>query len=136
MKENKKQIKNLAKQAKERLKNHFWEDYKENLTQKVVKAKEEGENTSNVIRYYKNQASKVIQGNNIVDEEFYQKVKYILDTFGDTSDIIGRLCDLEYMKELNFQQRERYLSDIASKYRTARERYEEEKKFSFEEKGA
>ena len=136
MKDNKKQIKNLAKQAKERLKNHFWEDYKENLTQKVVKAKEEGENTSNVIRYYKNQASKVIQGNNVLDEEFYQKVKYILDTFGETSDIIGRLCDFEYMKGLNFQQRERYLSDVASQYRNAKERYDNEKKFSFEEKGA
>ena len=136
MKDNKKQIKNLAKQAKERLKNHFWEDYKENLTQKVVKAKEEGENTSNVIRYYKNQASKVIQGNNVLDEEFYQKVKYILDTFGETSDIIGRLCDIEYMKGLNFQQRERYLSDVASQYRNAKERYDNEKKFSFEEKGA
>ncbi|MBR3864873.1 MAG: hypothetical protein IKJ19_07180 [Clostridia bacterium] len=136
MKDNKKQIKNLAKQAKERLKNHFWEDYKENLTQKVVKAKEEGENTSNVIRYYKNQASKVIQGNNVLDEEFYQKVKYILDTFGETSDIIGRLCDLEYMKGLNFQQRERYLSDVASQYRNAKERYDNEKKFAFEEKRA
>ena len=136
MKENKKQIKNLAKQAKERLKNHFWEDYKENLTQKVVKAKEEGENTSNVIRYYKSQASKVIQGNNVLDEEFYKKVKNILDAFGETSDIIGRLCDLEYMKGLNFQQRERYLSDIASQYRNAKERYDNEKKFAFEEKGA
>ena len=77
MGESKKQIKNLAKQAKERLKNHFWEDYKENLSQKVVKAKEEGENTSNVIRYYKDQASKVIHGNNLLDEEFYKKVKYI-----------------------------------------------------------
>ena len=133
---NKKQIKNLAKQAKERLKNHFWEDYKENLTKKVDQAKEDGENTSNVIRYYKNQVSKVIQGCDQIDEDFYKKVKCILDTFGEVSDIIGRLCDTQYMKTLNFQQRERYLSDIASQYRMAKERYDQEKKFECDKKGA
>ena len=69
-------------------------------------------------------------------EEFYLKVKDILEKFGDVSDMIGRLCDVEYMKTLNFQQKERYLSDIASKYRACRERYEQEKKFAFNVLGA
>lgn len=136
MSKNNKQIKNLAKQAKERLKSHFWEDYKENLDKKVAIAKEEGENTSSVIRYYKNQASKIIIGKDVVSEDFYQRVKSILDTYGEVSDVIGRLCDTESMKNMNFQQRERYLCEIATQYRSAKERYDEEKKFSFEKRGA
>lgn len=132
--ENKAQIKNLAKKAKERLKNRFWENYCENVTAQVEKAREEGENTSKVISYYKSQAARAISDTIEKDEEFYLKVKSILDLYGEVSDILGRLCDLEYMNTLNYQQKERYISNLAEKYRSAKERYDQEKRFSFKVK--
>ena len=134
--EKKTEIKNMAKLAKQRLKSGFWEDCKEKVSEGVTKAKEEGDNSSKVIRYFKTEVSRVIVGSNQADENFYQRVKYILDTYGDVSDIIGRLCDEEYMSGLTFQQKERYVSEIAQKYRECRERYEQEKKYASQPKGA
>ncbi len=136
MAKSKTEIKSLAKLAKERLKNGFWEDCKEKVHESVSKAENEGENKSNVIKYYKNTVTRVIGEHDEESELFYQKVKYILDVFGDVSDMIGRLCDEEYMKTLSYQERERYISEVAQKYRIARERYDEEKKFERSQKGA
>ena len=130
-KSSKNEIKSMAKLAKQRLKSGFWEECQEHVSESVTKAKEEGENSSSVIRYYKSRVTRVIGGYNEESEAFYQKVKGILDLYGEVSDIIGRLCDLDYMKTLNFQQRERYLTDIASKYRECKERYDQEKKFEY-----
>ena len=130
------QMKSLAKLAMQRMKNGFWEECKENVSESVEKAKEEGTNTSNVIRYCKTKVTQVVEGKDAKMEEFYQKVKSILDLYGEVSDIIGRLCDLEYMKTLTFQQKERYLSEVAQKYRICKERYDQEKKFSFSVMGA
>ena len=130
------QIKNLAKLAKKRLKNGFWEECKEKVSESVTKAKEDGLNSSNVIRYYKSEVTRAVGAKDETEEAFYQKVKYILDTYGDVSDIIGRLCDREYMQTLNFQQRERYLSQLAERYRACRERYYQEKRYAISSKGA
>ncbi len=130
-KSNKNEIKNMAKLAKQRLKSGFWEDCQEHVSESVTKAKAEGESSSSVIRYYKTRVTRIIGGYNEEAEAFYQKVKSILDTYGEVSDIIGRLCDVEYMKTLNFQQRERYITEIASRYRECKERYEQEKKFEY-----
>ncbi len=131
---NRNEIKSLAKLAKQRLKSGFWEECRENVNESLTRAKEEGENTSNVIRYYKSEVARVISNKNEELELFYVKVKNILDEYGDISNIIGVLCDVEYMKTLTFQQRERYLSDIAAKYRICKERYDGEKKFSLKGK--
>ena len=128
-KSSKNEIKNMAKLAKQRLRTGFWEECKESVNESVIKAKAEGENSSNVIRYYKTRVTRVISGYDEQKEAFYLKVKDILDTYGDVSDIIGRLCDLEYMKTLSFQQREKYLSEIAAQYRECKERYDQEKRF-------
>ena len=128
-KSSKNEIKSMAKLAKQRLKSGFWEECQENVSESVTKAKAEGENSSSVIRYYKTRVTRVIGGYDEEAEAFYQKVKSILDTYGEVSDIIGRLCDVEYMKTLNFQQRERYITEIASRYRECKERYDQEKKF-------
>lgn len=123
-------IKNLAKQAKNRLKNGFWEDYAEAVKNNLSVAESEGVAGSNVINYYKARVSERVIGTAENNAEFYKKVKKILDTSGDVSDILGRLCDEDYMKTLNFQQKQRYLFDLAANYRECRIRYFEEKRFS------
>ena len=80
---NRNEIKSLAKLAKQRLKSGFWEECRENVNESLTRAKEEGENTSNVIRYYKSEVARVISNKNEELELFYVKVKNILDEYGD-----------------------------------------------------
>lgn len=121
----------LAKMAKNRLKNGFWEDYKTTVQNGVTAAETEGLARSNVINYYKARVSeKILRVSTEEDAAFYQRVKHILDTYGDVSDILGRLCDEEYMSTLVFEQKQRYLFNLAARYRECRTRYEQEKKFS------
>ena len=118
------EIKNLAKVAKGRMKNGFWSDYLESVdnTPDGCDARK-----SEVLQYYRIKA--VRQLNSADNELFYYKVKNILDTYGDVSDIIGRLCDEELMKTMSFQEKQRYLFELSDRYRECRERYFEEKKF-------
>lgn len=125
------EIKNLAKMAKNRLKSGFWENYKATMEENLINAEKDGVACSAVIRYYKAEVTKTVAGNkNRADEIFYAKVKEVLDLFGECSDILGRLCDEEYMKSLSFQQKQRYLFDLAARYRVCRERYFKEKQFA------
>ena len=118
------EIKNLAKVAKGRMKNGFWSDYLESVdkTPDSCDARK-----SEVLRYYRIKAVRQLNGAD--DELFYYKVKNILDTYGDVSDIIGRLCDEELMKTMSFQEKQCYLFELSDRYRECRERYFEEKKF-------
>ena len=49
-----KSIKSAAKEAKQRLKNRFWEDYKKEVDSGVKTAQEEGISTSGVKKYFRN----------------------------------------------------------------------------------
>lgn len=122
-------IKNLAKLAKNRLKKGFWEDYNTQVKNGVENAKEDGKCTSNVINYYKTLAVREIKNNDDSKEEFYQKVKRILDEEGEVSNMIARLCDEERLKGMNFSDRQRYIFDISAEYRECKIRYDEEKKY-------
>ncbi len=124
-------IKSLAKMAKNRLRTGFWESYREDMHKKVKMAEEEGIGTSNIINYYKIKAEQSVNPVNESDEAFYNKVKHILDVYGDVGDMIGRLCDEELMNKMNFQQMQRYIFELGDKYLKARERYEKEKQYGF-----
>ncbi len=125
------EIKNLAKMAKNRLKSGFWENYKATMEENLISAEKDGVACSAVIRYYKAEVTKTVAGSQSrADENFYAKVKAVLDSFGECSDMLGRLCDEDYMKTLSFQQKQRYLFDLAARYRVCRERYFKEKKFA------
>lgn len=123
-------IKKLAKQAKRRLKNGFWEDCREN-----VDCASDGECASErsaAVRYFRAKAERELDGAS--DEEFYLRVKNILDTVGDVCDIIGRLCDERAMNVMSFQDKQRYVFELSAKYRACRERYEQEKRFEKRER--
>lgn len=122
-------LKNLAKQAKGRMRSGFWEDYKETVQSNVKIAKEEGERTSNVIKYYKTLAIREIMSSDENKENFYKKVKAILDEEGEVSNMIARLCDENYLKTLSFSDKQRYLFEISESYCECKKRYYAEKKY-------
>lgn len=125
------EIKNLARMAKKRLQTGFWEDYRENVRQKIEIAQCEGIQKSNVIDYYKVKAQKQLVKTKQEDDSFYYKVKEILDQFGEVSDMIGRLCDKAAMQLMTFEQKQRYIFDLSEQYLVCRERYYNDKKYSF-----
>ena len=60
-------------------------------------------------------------------DEFYLKVKELLDTYGEVSDAIGRLTDRQYFDSLTYEERVRYTLELSEKYLKALERYRREK---------
>ena len=122
-----KSLKQYAKEAKRRLKSGFWQSYKSEVEQRKKQAVEDGIAVSKVVEYYNEEQRRRTSNNECADEEFYKKVKKLLDEYGETDDIIGRLTDKKYFSELNYEQRQKYSMELSSKYLIALERYNKEK---------
>ena len=123
-----KSIKSVAKEAKMRLKNRFWEDYKKEVDSGVKTATEEGLASSGVKKYFKDLVIKNLMGVKQEDEDFYIVVKEMLDKEGALpSDALDRLMDKQVFNLLPYEEKERYLFRLAQKYLTAIERYERER---------
>ena len=126
-----KSLKSYAKDAKKRLKSNFWQDYKQNLNQKLSLNENISESEkSRVYNYFQSKVVLSVKGaSDTASEVFYQRVKELLDTFGDVSDAIGRLTDKEYFNTLSYEQKQRYTLELSQKYIKAKERYYKEKQF-------
>ena len=60
-------------------------------------------------------------------DDFYLKVKNLLETCGEVSDAIGRLTDKEYYASLSYEEKQRYTLQLSAKYLAALEKYKAEK---------
>lgn len=122
-------IKLLAKEAKQRMKSGFWEENKEKIGYIKSKAKSEGIESSKIVRYYQTNVIREIKPKKDENEKFYKKVKAILDSVGEVSDIIKRLIDTEVYNSLPYDRKQKYVMELSQKYREALVRYKREKKF-------
>jgi hypothetical protein len=64
-------------------------------------------------------------------EEFYKKVKKLLEEEGEVPNAIGRLTDEEYYKTLSYDEQQRYTLSLSEKYLQAIERYRKEKALNY-----
>lgn len=128
--EQQKTLKEYCKEAKKRLKNGFWQRYREGLEVELEKAKNAGVSTSVVKEYYTQQITNVVKKNNDDNDEFYIKVKKLLDEEGEVSNAIGRLTDKSVYEQLDYEEQQRYTLSLSEKYLKAVERYRKEKSFS------
>lgn len=124
-----KTIKDIAKEAKKRLKSGFWQNYQSELQKEVEKTGGEAIAVSKVVQYYSSKAEKEMRGINPEEEIFYQKVKELVSAEGEVPDAIGRLTDKEYYLSLSYEQKQRYTLELSTRYRNALERYYREKEF-------
>lgn len=120
-------IKLLAKDAKKRLKSGFWEEHKDKIVQIKDKARSEGVETSNIIKYYQTRVIHNVKAKEDDSELFYTKVKAILDSVGEVSDIIGRLIDQEIYISLPYESKQKYVMELSDRYRVALNRYKKDK---------
>lgn len=118
-------IKSIARQAKQRLKNNFWENCKTNIKQGELQAKSLGLNESKVKSYIGVKVQRQIKGS--APDEFYLKVKAMLDECGEVSDAIGRLTDKAYYATLSYEAKQRYNLELSARYLAALERYRKER---------
>ncbi|MBO7186787.1 MAG: hypothetical protein J6V68_00110 [Clostridia bacterium] len=124
-----KTIKDYAKEAKKRLKTGFWQEQKEKAKLRTEKAVLEGVAVSKVTQYNFEEARRKITVDPLFseEEEFYDKVKSLLDEFGETEDIVGKLIDKEYYNSVSYERRQRYMLSLSDRYLSALERYKKEK---------
>lgn len=118
-------LKQAARAAKQRLKNNFWDECKRSLDEGANEARKNGLNEIKVKTVLKGRVQKQINGEK--HDEFYLKVKQLLDTEGEVSDAIGRLTDREYFNSLSYEDKQRYTLTLSSKYLQALEKYRKEK---------
>jgi len=128
--EEEKTLKQYAKEAKKRLKQGFWQSYKKGLDTELKRAKEEGISETSVKEYYTKRVTEDIKLKKNDDEEFYRKVKEILDRDGEVSDAIGRLTDKTLFDTLSYDEKQRYTLSLSERYLKAVERYRKEKEIN------
>ena len=95
-----KTLKDYAREAKMRLKHGFWQNYKKDLEEKLEQAEAAGVSVSKVKEYCASRVSEDIKSTDESREDFYRKVKKLLDEEGEVSDAIGRLTDKELLQKL------------------------------------
>lgn len=118
-------LKLMAKQAKKRLGTDFWRRCKEDVDTTARQAERRGKNADKVKSHLYGKVRSVIRGEE--EDEFYIKVKKLLDEYGEVSDAIGRLTDVEYYKTLSYEEQQRYTMELSGKYVAALEKYKREK---------
>ena len=118
-------IVNLARAAKSRLKNNYWADCKKSIDENTTEAKLKGISERKVKSTLSERVKNEIKGEK--RDEFYLKVKRLLDEEGEVSDAIGRLTDEDFYATLNYEEKQRYLLDLSNKYLSALTRYRKEK---------
>jgi len=118
-------LKEYAKQAKDRLKNGFWENAKQNLQHEKEVAATMGLNPRKVCEDQRQKLQRQIYDYDgfCADEEFFAKVEEILNSDVLISDPIMRLADKDYMEKLAPKEKQAYISKIAARYRQAVEKY-------------
>ena len=118
-------FKEYARRAKERMKNGFWEQAKQNIQTEKQVAATLGLNTAKVSEEQRRKLQRQIYDYDgfCEEEEFYAKVVAILDSNELVSNPIMRLADQEYMATLSPSERQTYIAKLAAKYRAAVEKY-------------
>lgn len=122
-------LKGVARQAKQRLKSNFWQQCKEEVDKSALQAKEKGLDGEKVKNRLYGKVKSGLKGEE--RDEFYLRVKELLDTCGEVSDAIGRLTDKAYYETLSYEERQRYTLELSAKYLNALEKYRKEKEISF-----
>ncbi len=122
-----KTLKELAREAKGRLKHGFWSECKEDLDRNLTSAREQGINETRVERFFTDKITATLNGEK--EDEFYLKVKELLKTEGEVSDAIGRLTDKAYYETLSYEEKQRYNLSISERYLRALERFRRESEF-------
>ena len=122
-----KSFRSIAREAKARLKSGFWENAKDNFTDEIERARENGMRESRACRSFAGKVTCSIRGGD--DDLFYEKVRRMLLTDGEVSDALARLTDREEYDSLTYEDKQRYMLNLSERYLKALERFRRECEF-------
>lgn len=125
--EERKSLKQYCKDAKKRLKQGFWQNYQKSVDIEVERAKSQGISESKVREYYSVKITESVRVKTDGEEDFYLKVKKILDEEGEISNVIGRLTDKDLYESMTYSEKQKYTLCLSERYLKALERYKKEK---------
>ncbi|MCI9561414.1 MAG: hypothetical protein HFK03_02875 [Clostridia bacterium] len=115
----------MARAAKKRMKGSFWADCKRNIDEHTVEALNSGLSEMRIKSSIAERVQSEVRGRR--EDEFYLRVKALLDAEGEVSDAIGRLTDREAYEKLSYEEKQRYTLELSAKYLAALNRYKKEK---------
>lgn len=118
-------FKNLAKSAKQRLKEGFWQKLEEEVST-ITEEKSKSTDVRLLKNYLTGRAVDRIKNSGRIEDEFFERVRFILDSVGEAPDMLGRLTDKEYFITLSYEAKQRYILALSEKYLLALERYKRE----------
>jgi hypothetical protein len=123
-------LKTVARQAKQRIKENFWEGYRIERAARIEIAKQNGVNEQEAERFLSQEIERKIRGEQQTDA-FYERVKAMLLSEGEVSDAIGRLTDYALYETLSYAEKQRYTLALSEKYLRALERFKREYAFFY-----
>ena len=126
-------LRTIARQAKQRMKENFWENYREEQKETIELARKNGVNTQEAERFFAMEMERKIRGEEVIDP-FYERVKALLLSEGEVSDAIGRLTDCTLYETLSYTEKQRYTLELSEKYLRALERFKKEYAFLYANK--
>lgn len=131
MYEEQKTLKQYCREAKKRLKQGFWQKYREDLNEELARAERAGISVSKVKEFYSQKVGNDIKHILDENEEFYIRVKKILEEEGEVPNAIGRLTDRDVFCKLSYEEQQRYTLCLSEKYLKAVERFRKEKELDY-----
>lgn len=120
-----KSFRTIARQAKCRIKENFWESYRAEQEEKRKIAEEKGWSRQETQQYFAKELQRTLDGEERIDP-FYEQVKELLLKEGEVSDAIGRLTDRKLYDSLSYTEKQRYTLELSEKYLRALERFRRE----------
>lgn len=124
-------FRNLALEAKKRMKYGYWTKVISNRKSDVDNAISKGKRPESVYSYYRNKVMTdfLRECLPVSDEEvMYSKVCKILDSEESVTNPIGILMDKEYFNNADMESRSRYVLRLSQLYIKMKERYYYEKR--------
>lgn len=103
------ELKQLAKNAKNRMKSGFWD------RQKAESGESKKKGMNNYFMFIKSQTAEEQGGG---DKQFYEMVKQLMEENDPVENPIGRLIDHAYYETLDYSQKQKYILELAEKYRS------------------
>lgn len=116
-------IKQLALQAKERLKNSNYASKEENLQAKLIQERKNSLRLLSGLECKKPEITIKIINDTVDDENFKNRVYALLNQNQDTINPMASLIDQTAFDTLDEIEQEKYILDLSEKYRKVRESY-------------
>ena len=123
-------LKEYAKKAKERMKNGFWSQAKQDVENKKQQAKMLGVDCVKLVEEERRKTvRRIYDEQGFLEEQiFYNQVVEILESKDTVTNPLARLADHELMEQMSPSERQTYLIKLSARFQKVVEQYNSSQK--------